>query len=238
MNTSGASANPLTVLAAVGNTSAATASASMSATAPAAVSATGGGGGGDEEEGGTAKGGKSALVLAAEACDRNAPGTFKGYLRKKNSQDKWQKRWFELVGNQFWVYYKSDKAGQPLLCAMDLWRAGAPGLEPAAEAAAAAGGVAAAATGTGDDGTCDFHISWDRFRVFRAGSPAEAARWVSAIAAAQAARPPLPADQPPLPGAANSLGAAAAASAADRKAEWNGDGPRGQGGCCASCTVV
>lgn len=95
-----------------------------------------------EEDEKTPAGGKSALVLAAEAVPRSA-ASLSGYLRKKNSADKWQKRWFEIVG-QYWVYYKRAE-DSTLLCAMDLWRAGAPGLEPPAP-------------GDGD-GALEFHIT-------------------------------------------------------------------------------
>ena len=45
--------------------------------------------------------GKSSLVIAAESIDR-ASATATGYLRKHNSQARWQKRYFELVGH-YWV---------------------------------------------------------------------------------------------------------------------------------------
>jgi hypothetical protein len=143
---SAAAVNPL-VLAGSGGSSAALPEASAAvagAGAPAGAALDD-----DEPEAGGGKGGKSALVLAAEACDRSR-AAMRGWLRKKNSQEKWQKRWFELV-DHYWVYYKSDKAGQPLLCAMDLWRAGTPALEAPAAAGGETGG--------------DFSITWDRFRA-------------------------------------------------------------------------
>src|SRR4051812_21146681 len=51
---------------------------------------------------------KSALVIAAERLDRRT-ATFSGYLRKKNSANRWQKRYFEIVSN-YWVYYKSSSS--------------------------------------------------------------------------------------------------------------------------------
>jgi len=135
----------------------------------------------DDAEGGGKT--KSPLVLAAERIDRRT-ALLAGYLRKKNSADKWQKRWFEIVQAPatpgqaapppFWVYYKSSAAGQPLLCAMDLWRASEPGLEPPEP---------------GEAEPCCFHITWDRFRVFRASTPHEALCWVNAIKQVQATRP-------------------------------------------------
>eukprot|EP01138_Halocafeteria_seosinensis_P003434 gb/GECG01003510.1/.p1 GENE.gb/GECG01003510.1/~~gb/GECG01003510.1/.p1 ORF type:complete len:124 (+),score=8.77 gb/GECG01003510.1/:1-372(+) len=62
---------------------------------------------------------KSHLVRLAEMEDRNkAP--IKGYLKKENSQKRWQKRWFEIVGHYF-VYYKRYDSPE-MLCAMDLNR--------------------------------------------------------------------------------------------------------------------
>ena len=55
----------------------------------------GGGGGGDgEAEAGKPK---PALVVAAERLDRRT-ALLTGYLRKKNSANRWQKRYFEIVG--------------------------------------------------------------------------------------------------------------------------------------------
>ena len=96
---------------------------------------------GDADEGGDGKS-KSPLVIEAEKIDRRT-ALLSGHLRKLNSQEKWQKRWFEIVG-QYWVYYKRAE-DSTLLCAMDLWRAGAPGLEPPAP-------------GDGD-GALEFHIT-------------------------------------------------------------------------------
>lgn len=57
---------------------------------------------------------------------------------------------------------------------MDLWRASEPGLEPPEP---------------GEAEPCCFHITWDRFRVFRASTPHEALCWVNAIKQVQATRP-------------------------------------------------
>ncbi len=95
-----------------------------------------------------------------------------GYLRKKNSANRWQKRYFEIVAN-YWVYYKSSTSPE-MLCAMDLWKAGIPELVPLAE---------------GETEQCEFSITWDRYRLFRASNRAEAVRWVNAIKAVQAQRP-------------------------------------------------
>lgn len=54
---------------------------------------------------------KSALVVQAEAMDRDS-ALLRGYVRKHNSQGRWQKRWFEIVGH-FWVYYKTDRFVEP-----------------------------------------------------------------------------------------------------------------------------
>jgi len=142
-----------------------------------------------DDEGTTVAGrGKSSLVLAAEKVDRRT-ALLAGFLRKKNSEERWQKRYFELLGN-FWVYYKNASLDQPILCAMDLWRAGAPELLP---------------PGPADAEACEFSITWDRYRIFRAASRAEAQRWVNAIQQVQATRPPETVDRaralagPPTP---------------------------------------
>ena len=163
--------------------------------------------------------GKSALASRAEQLPRAGAGFLcSGYLRKKNSADKWQKRWFEVLSARegaaggpaaFFVYYKSRESAD-LLCAMDLWRSSRPELlvaESAAERAAASAAAATSGAGAGAsakaaaaaataaaaaaarEGECDFAITWDRYRVFRAASRAEAVRFVAAIADAQARNP-------------------------------------------------
>lgn len=138
---------------------------------------------------------KSSLVAAAERHARSS-AVMAGSLRKMNSAGRWQKRYFEVVG-QFFVYYK-NKASEDMLCAMDLWRASAPELVPADPRDA--------------DSGADFAITWDRFRAFRAGSKTEALRWVDAITAVQARRPG--ADRAPAVPA--SMAAAAVSSPARR----------------------
>jgi hypothetical protein len=127
---------------------------------------------------------KSSLVIAAERIDRQA-AVCSGYLRKQNAEGRWQRRYFEIVGNYF-VYYKRHDAPQ-MLCAMDLWKAGSPELSvpPPPEKESP-----------------EFGIAWDRYRLFRAASHADAVRWVTAMAAVQARRPP------PAAGAAAENGAA------------------------------
>jgi hypothetical protein len=115
---------------------------------------------------------KGTLVTQAERFSRSSAAVA-GYLKKKNSAGKWQKRWFEVVG-QYFVYYKS-KTSDEMLCALDLWRASAPELlqpDPA-----------------DPESSADFAITWDRFRTFRAGSRAEASRWVEAMKEVQGKRP-------------------------------------------------
>jgi len=70
------------------------------------------------------------------------PLPFCSYLKKENSQGKWQKRWFEVcpcpadvllawqlcniqVVSHYFVYYKRNDSGT-MLCAMDLWKAHNP----------------------------------------------------------------------------------------------------------------
>lgn len=133
-------------------------------------------GGLDDDEMGRGPGkAKSGLVLAAERVDRRT-AMLTGDLKKKNSAEKWQRRYFEIL-DHYWVYYKSRGSGE-MLCAMDLWKAGRPDLAPLAP---------------GDSEQCVFSITWDRYRLFRAASQAEAARWVNAIVQVQAMRPPEPA---------------------------------------------
>jgi hypothetical protein len=118
---------------------------------------------------------KSALVVAAERLDRQS-AVCSGYLRKQNSEGKWQRRYFEiLVGSNgaFFVYYKRHDS-PVMLCSMDLWRATVPELAPATE---------------GDPAPDTFGITWDRFRLFRATSHADAVRWVTAMLQVQARRP-------------------------------------------------
>jgi len=140
----------------------------------------------DADEGGAGKP-KSALVLAAEKIDPRT-AVLTGYLRKQNSAGRWQKRWFSLLG-QYWVYAKSHTAPE-VLCAMDLWKASPPALQPPA---------------AGEAESVEFSIEWDRFRLFRAASHAEAVRWVNAIAQVQAAKPAATVDRdrllagPPTP---------------------------------------
>ena len=202
----------------------AAAASSMPASSSSAGAGGGGGGGASSRARGDSDGtagsgkslGKSALASRAEQLPRAGAGFLcSGYLRKKNSADKWQKRWFEVLAARegaaggpaaFFVYYKSRESAD-LLCAMDLWRSSRPELlvaetaaERAAAAAAGAGAGAgakaaaaaaatAAAAAAAREGECDFAITWDRYRVFRAASRAEAVRFVAAIADAQARNP-------------------------------------------------
>ena len=116
---------------------------------------------------------KNPLLIAAEKIARER-ATMSGYLRKKNSADKLQKRYFLILpgggGISYFVYYKSNAADVPMLAAMDLSRAGRPELLPASS----------------PEGDAAFSIMWDRQRSFQAGSRAEAGKWVEAILAAQA----------------------------------------------------
>lgn len=126
--------------------------------------------GGDDEEG--AGKAKSSLVLAAERIDRRE-ALLQGFLRKKNSAEKWQRRYFLLLSH-YWVYCKNEQESSAILCAMDVWRAGEPNMEPPEP---------------GETESRCFSITWDRFRVFRASTPADALRWVQAIRQVQASRP-------------------------------------------------
>lgn len=184
---------------------------------------------------------KSALVIAAEACDRTAP-TLAGFLRKENSAQKFQRRYFEILGDRYWVYSKG--ADSPILCAMDLWRASAPALLPPAPGEPA--------------DSCDvFAITWDRYRLFKAASHADAARWVDAIARVQAGRPrgaaATPGDRPAFTTPGGALDAASSPAGGGeewppRRREGGGgavDGraaaARGSGaaaGLCACCVIA
>jgi len=177
--------------------------------------------------------GKSALVSKAEALPRSGAGLLaSGYLRKMNSSNRWQRRWFEVLvspAEAYFVYYKQRDSAE-LLCAMDVWRssrpqllvpesaaeraaaaaaavaaaaAERPGAKPAAVAAAAAAAAASSAVAAGAaagaaprEGDCDFAITWDRYRVFRAGSRAEALRFARAIDEAQARKPAAAGERP------------------------------------------
>lgn len=212
---------------------------------PAYVPSHGAGGGGADSPPGEREGGKvkSGLVLSAEKIDRRT-ALLTGYLRKKNSQNRWQKRYFEIVG-QYWVYYKTHTSGE-MLCAMDLWKASPPVL------------VAPGGPLDGDEGTqSEFSITWDRYRVFRASSPAEAVRWVNAIQQVQALRPADVADRslagPPTPslaglsksgGDSTRLNPTEAREWVDkeRKARKSGPTPTRtdddtEGGVCGSCVL-
>lgn len=173
---------------------------------------------------------KSTLVLAAERYDRRT-AVISGYLRKRNSENRWQKRYFEIVGN-YWVYYKTDTS-QDMLCAMDLWKASRPEL--------------VAPAGTEDEGAqCEFCITWDRYRVFRAVSPADAVRWVNAIQQVQALRPPELSDRsmlgPPTPALAGHAKTAETGTATETSRDWiekdrrRSDAAQG-GGVCGSCVI-
>lgn len=199
---------------------------------------------------------KSPLVLEAEKIDRRT-ALLSGTLRKLNSQDKWQKRYFEIVGH-YWVYYKSNASDQPMLCSMDLWRAGVPSI---------------AAPEPGEAESCCFTIGWDRDRLFRAATPQDALTWVNAMKQVQATRPsPTPSTEadrsralagPPTPalsalrasagaekGAASDAADAAAAptedwsnrerkrkSAEARPAAGAGGDSSGGGSCCGRCVI-
>jgi hypothetical protein len=124
---------------------------------------------------------KSTLVLAAERAGRPS---FSGYLRKLNSQQQWQKRYFEVIGGRYWVYRKSSSPSAEILCAMDLWKSGSPLL-----------------LDVGAHGDSVFSIEWDRVRLFRAANREEAQTWVRQMRMAQANRPkdmapPVPAGVP------------------------------------------
>lgn len=196
---------------------------------------------------------KSNIVVAAERIDRRT-ALLTGYLHKKNSADKWQKRYFEIV-DRFFVYYKNHSSPE-MLCAMDLWRASPAELAPIA---------------SGDSEQREFSITWDRFRLFRASSQAEAVRWVNAIAQVQSMRPPEPVTGvgangallagPPTPslagyakdrsGGAGAAGGAGGGAGTGEVKEWGGgksgtgnktgslndDGTEAEGGVCGSCTI-
>ena len=190
---------------------------------------------------------KSALVLAAEAV-KSGPKVAAGYVRKENSASKFQRRYFEIRGGRYWVYYKSQESSE-ILCAMDLWRASAPALVPPG-----AGDV----PDTGDV----FSITWDRDRLFKAANHADAVRWVDAIVACQAQRPATMArvdDVVPAfatPGGGPDDGSMPSRSAASEAEEWPprraDKGGRGGAGmkaqerepaapraaaCCACCVI-
>jgi hypothetical protein len=157
---------------------------------------------------------KSALVVAAERMDRQA-ALCSGYLRKQNSEGKWQRRYFEIVGN-FFVYYKRHDS-PVMLCSMDLWRASMPELAPA----------------TSEEPQPDtFGISWDRWRLFRANNHADAVRWVNAMLQVQSRRP-VDYGQPGGAGAAGAPGGAAGLPAFAQPGgtiAGNSQGAGGQGG--------
>lgn len=141
---------------------------------------------------------KSSLVLAAE---RAGKATHSGYLRKLNSAQQWQKRFFEIIGGRYWVYRKSSAPTAEILCAMDLWRSGPPAVLP-----------------PGDHGDAVFSIVWDRYRLFRAATREEAETWVRQMRMAQSNRPPDMAAAAPaataMPAFATPGGALAAATPA------------------------
>jgi len=122
------------------------------------------------------------LVLDASKIARET-SLIRGFLRKKNSSDKWQKRYFEVLlstnnGAAYFVYYKDAEKASPMLCAMDLAKSSLPAL------------VVTSVAGkelTGSSNEADFAITWDRYRTFRAGNRTEAEKWVEAIKTAQTA---------------------------------------------------
>jgi hypothetical protein len=118
--------------------------------------------------------------LVVEACKiPRETSLIRGFLRKKNSADKWQKRYFEVLSANnvaFFVYYKDAEKTSPMLCAMDLSKSSLPAL------------VVQNVVGkdlTGSSNEADFAITWDRYRTFRAGNRSEAEKWVEAIKNAQ-----------------------------------------------------
>jgi hypothetical protein len=145
---------------------------------------------------------KGTLVAVAERYPRSS-AVMSGYLRKRNSEGKWQKRYFEIVG-QYFVYYKSKQSDE-MLCALDLWRASAPEMIPYDP--------------TDPDSGADFAITWDRFRPFRAASKAEAFNWVAAMKEVQGKRPGAD-KRPSIPATI----AAAAVSPSRRASAAGGDG--------------
>ena len=184
-------------------------------------------------EGTTASGGapkgKSSLVIAAEMVDRST-SLISGYLRKHNSQSKWQRRYFEVIGHYF-VYYKTRDSPE-MLCAMDLWKASTPELSPPQPA---------------EQVSSEFSIVWDRHRFFRTEMAGEAERWVEAIRQVQAQRPVAAVSSPAFlaPGGGASppprLGGGANNSPAldwgkKRREGEEGDGKHGSGRFC-SCVI-
>ena len=118
--------------------------------------------------------------MVVEACKiPRETSLIRGFLRKKNSADKWQKRYFEVLSANnvaFFVYYKDAEKTSPMLCAMDLSKSSLPAL------------VVQNVVGkdlTGSSNEADFAITWDRYRTFRAGNRSEAEKWVEAIKNAQ-----------------------------------------------------
>lgn len=158
---------------------------------------------------------KSSLVLAAE---RAGKATFGGYLRKLNSAQQWQKRYFEVIGGRYWVYRKSSAPTAEILCAMDLWRSGPPAVLP-----------------PGDHGDAVFSIVWDRYRLFRASYREEAETWVRQMRMAQSNRPPdmaaatpATAAGPALPAFATAGGTLAASATAPPPSEGGATGTQPQ----------
>jgi hypothetical protein len=119
-----------------------------------------------------------SLVVEASKIPRET-SLIRGFLRKKNSADKWQKRYFEVLSANnvaYFVYYKDAEKTSPMLCAMDLSKSSLPAL------------VVQSVLGkdlTGSSNEADFAITWDRYRTFRAGNRSEAEKWVEAIKNAQ-----------------------------------------------------
>eukprot|EP00947_MAST-08B_sp_MAST-8B-sp1_P001718 g1718.t1 len=64
-------------------------------------------------DGGAAMNGK---VTKAEVMEKSTVyAELRGYLRKKSSKDKWQKRWFE-ANDHYLTYYKSETSDNLLAC--------------------------------------------------------------------------------------------------------------------------
>ncbi|KAA0154764.1 hypothetical protein FNF29_02293 [Cafeteria roenbergensis] len=168
---------------------------------------------------------KSPLLLEAMGCDR-ARAHIRGYLRKRNRHDQWQKRFFEVVDHYF-VYYK--RADSPdMLCAMDLYQADPPRVLPGPP---------------GPDGRPQnsgaFCINYDRDRTFKASSAEDAERWVGVILAVQRANP-AHARAPPAPPEAAGPAAddadkagGAARSPGGAEIESSGSATGQPRGCCA-----
>jgi hypothetical protein len=148
---------------------------------------------------------KSNLVQVAEGYSRKN-AVIKGYLKKRNSNGKWQKRYFEIVG-QYFVYYK-NKESDEMLCAMDLWRASAPERIKSKDN-----------DDNEKDKDCDFAITWDRFREFRAPSSKDADDWVKYMLQVQAKRP----DADRRPNVAASVAAKVVGSPDRRSSLMNGN---------------